>query len=269
MRRSEARAFTLIELLVVISIISVLISILLPALGSARKAAISTECKSNLRQLYMVLNFYSDDNDGFVPPYRDFWTPGLSQPNYYWHVILQNGGYFERNTSSSSGLPNLNILTHCPAHRVDVPSYSGDDSYYAWYNGLLSYGMGYHMTYRIYANGTTNLPHVYELLNINMLLSPTEMPFTGDTRRISNNSPHFGAEGLDWGINYMMPYGANNAGNAYPRHYGDTTGNYVFMDGHVLEIASPDPSNAYAMYWQGTGLDNASWYADNPWRRDR
>ena len=65
--RTRPLGFTLIELLVVISIIALLIAVLLPALGQARKAAQRTVCATQLKQIALGHKLYADDNSFWFP----------------------------------------------------------------------------------------------------------------------------------------------------------------------------------------------------------
>lgn len=61
-------AFTLIELLVVIAIIALLIGILLPALGAARRSAWTTIALNNARQVNLGVVTYTAESKDYYPP---------------------------------------------------------------------------------------------------------------------------------------------------------------------------------------------------------
>lgn len=64
---ADVRAFSIVELLVVISIISLLMSIIVPALERSKSLAQQTVCQSRLKQWGLAFEAYSTENDGFYP----------------------------------------------------------------------------------------------------------------------------------------------------------------------------------------------------------
>lgn len=83
-------AFTLIELLVVIAIIALLIGILLPALGSARKSAWAIKSAANARNVLMADSVYTGSNKGFHPP---CYVYGANRTGFEWNVEMQRDSH--------------------------------------------------------------------------------------------------------------------------------------------------------------------------------
>ena len=84
------KGFTLIELLVVIAIITLLMSVLLPALRRAKQQTQAVICRSNLKEWGLVFNLYAYDNEDSFPQSiagngvnaEDAWILGATLPYY-------------------------------------------------------------------------------------------------------------------------------------------------------------------------------------------
>jgi type II secretory pathway pseudopilin PulG len=134
--------FTLIELLVVISSISLLLGLLLPALGTARSQTRSVVCRSQVRQLVIASLGYAQENDGhFVQAARD-----MGQGNddlYRWHGRRPHRtATFDPNGSPLQAYLQDGQIKECPT-RVDF--LAADDWNSSFEKGCGGYG--YNMSY--------------------------------------------------------------------------------------------------------------------------
>ncbi len=77
-KQLRSRAFTLVEMLVVLGIIVLLISLLLPAVSRARKAAEMTRCLTQMREIGIALSQYLNENQSALPD--DVPTSGPDSP---------------------------------------------------------------------------------------------------------------------------------------------------------------------------------------------
>ncbi len=97
---SSPRGFTLIEVLVCIGVISVLISLLLPAVQYVRESARRTQCRNHLKQIGLALHNYYDAHRalpiGNVPgtnfTFQAMILPQLEQTALYNRINFSYGG---------------------------------------------------------------------------------------------------------------------------------------------------------------------------------
>jgi len=114
--------FTLIELLMVISIISLLVAILLPSLGAARRRATEMQCKANLRSLGQGVAAYAADSKDYMPI--------NARSSYWFFYFLKSQAYANKPINLGMLYANGYITTHkpffCPMQKAENWTYKPD-----------------------------------------------------------------------------------------------------------------------------------------------
>ena len=241
LRRVASRGFTLIELLVVISIISLLIALLLPALGKARDVAQMTRCQSQMHQQGIALETYSADNRNYYPaPYGPDNSSGTLYQRRSWAYAIwdytQSGSfvYPDNDLQGNSGR-DANMFT-CPitkALQLNTPM----PPLVAMVNSnVMSYAMNITPSERQYPGGAGDPSHPYRP---DLILRPAAGV---DVLEASFGWVDANAFNISWGCGLI------------PHDHGS---NALFYDGHV-EFRSLDSIPLYdGVYinYNSPGLD--------------
>ncbi len=206
------RGFTLVELLVVIGIIAALVGILIPVLGRARESAKRVMCASNLRQVYLSLRLYANDN-------RDAVIIGYRRSRFFNSTVWSNtannnaGGYTLFGWMYPAGYMKQGRVWFCPAEMN--PKYAFDTPENPWPPGP-----------PLHTGALTNAGYgvnpAWELLDTgpNVLALPNEYG-SNKARRLSN-------WGSDWPIYADL---VNGSAKLDARHRRGV--NVLYGDGHV------------------------------------
>lgn len=206
-RNDVIRKFTLIELLVVIAIISILASMLLPALTTARASARNARCMANEKQIAMGFVMYADLNDGWIPPCsKSSWVPKIS-------ILLGN---------ASSGLSKTNAEKHfplfrCPSESTVFGSYSAK---------LFSYG---HYAVNIWFAGHLT-DASYPPRRETSLVAPTQAIVLADSGRKNDDSFAWNNGDVAWRHGGSI---AVTSDNVSMKIYAGNRTNFAFYDTHV------------------------------------
>jgi prepilin-type N-terminal cleavage/methylation domain-containing protein/prepilin-type processing-associated H-X9-DG protein len=236
-------AFTLIELLIVVSIISLLISILLPSMSRARAQAKGVHCLARLKDMGNAIATY-ENLFNCMPPVT--WYPG--------ELELEEGEEGEVTECAEYGWMEI-IYTHLYGDAVKYPAdfpVQRNVQPGKWGEYFLCRAVGNQDPssghYRVYLPAWSAGSYILEPDGVwgedtraspyytaqRERISP-RLPLIGDANEFSERGDGFGEDDcsyIDAGeANYVGSDGVRNGNRFSDRHYGGT--NYLFQDLHA------------------------------------